>query len=198
MRTPFAFAWLFLAAITSTGCDLVKTDDTPASQTPASMTGKWETGVVDVRRDTTIQLPDDPTYASVQVSAVYHLETSMSLTDTDGDVRGRTYDSKSVDFEIGYVRRDGVVIREQDDERIAGGSFYTEAVYIAPTLTFASAPYYTGGNETEALTLDFSDGTATFERRGLEASVYLSRTGSREVRFAFANARPTFRRAPTS
>ncbi|HEX8385603.1 MAG TPA: hypothetical protein VF576_05445, partial [Rubricoccaceae bacterium] len=81
-----------LAALLVAGCDLVQpADDGPAGP-PASLTGFWSTGLLDVPFDTSFAVEGDPTYVSVEVDALFHVETTLSLNDTGGDVRGNARD----------------------------------------------------------------------------------------------------------
>lgn len=184
-----------LAAMLVAGCDLVQpSDDVPPAPAgpPASLTGTWATGPVDVAFDTTFAVESDPTYASVEVDALFHVNTVLALTDTEGDVRGQVRDPLTADGEVRYTRHDGVVVRSPfTNDRVGGTAGFIEAVYIAPTMTVTSD--YVGNREFDGLTLDFSSGTAVFVRR-LELPVTLSRLGSR--RFTLVrSAETTLRRA---
>ncbi|HEX8299480.1 MAG TPA: hypothetical protein VF594_10010 [Rubricoccaceae bacterium] len=192
MLTAFrpAFAAVLVLSFFVAGCDLVQPED---DGPPAALTGTWETGAVDVPLDTAFALDGDPTYASVQIDAVYRVQTSMRLTDTGGDVRGQVNDSRSATWEIGYVRHDGVVVRAPGEIRIGGGDDSIEAVYIAPTLTFTRAPFYDYTGEFEDLALDFSDGSTTFVRQRLAVDIPLPRLQNRQVRLVAHDVTTTLR-----
>lgn len=195
MHTARPLSTLLLAAVIVAGCDLAQPtdDDTPApAGPPASLTGTWATGPIAVPFDTSFAVENDPTYASVEVGALFHVETTLTLTDTEGDVRGRYRDPLYADIEVRYTRHDGVVVRsESTNDRVGGTAGNLEAVYIAPTMTVTSE--YVANREFDGLALDFSDGTAVFVRR-LELPVTLTRLGGR--RFTLVrSAETTFRRA---
>jgi hypothetical protein len=183
------FCHAVLAAALLSGCDLAQ----PAADgPPASLSGTWATGTVDVPFDTSFALVGDPTYASVEVDAVYHVDAELRLTDTDGDVRGNVHDQHYAEVEVGYVRHDGVVVRDEyTDDRLGSASNDVEAVYVAPTLTITSVASYM--TEYVGLALDFSDGTAPMARR-LTLPVRLGRLGERVVRVVRPGVATTFRK----
>ena len=187
------------AAMLVAGCDLAQSDDGPPAPAgpPATVTGFWSTGQRVVPFDTTFAVEGDPTYASVEVDALFHVETTLSLTDTGGDVRGNAYDRLTAGGEVRYRRHDGVVVRDTfTDDRLGGAGDRIEAVYVAPTLTVTGVGSYLLYTDFVDLQLDFSDGTAVFARR-LELPVTLRRLGSRRVTLV-RTAETTFRLAQPS
>ncbi len=179
------------------GCDLVQPADDGTSGPPATVTGFWSTGPIDVRFDTTFAVEGDPSYASVEVDALFHVETTLSLTDTGGDVRGNAHDRLTAGGEVRYRRHDGVIVRDGfTDDRLGGAGDLIEAVYVAPRLTITSVGSYLFYTDFVDLTLDFSDGTAPFARR-LELPVTLRRLGNRRVTLV-RSAETTFRRATSN
>ena len=188
----FAQALGCVTLLVLAGCDLVQPTDDAPSGPPASLTGTWVTGPIDIAIDTSFAVEGDPTYASVEVDALFHVQTTLSLTDTGGDVRGQYRDPLSADIELRYTRHDGVVVQsETTNDRVGGTAGNLEAIYIAPTMTVTSE--YVANDEFDGLTLDFSNGSAVFGRR-LELPVTLSRLGGR--RFTLVrSAATTLRRA---
>lgn len=174
-------------------CDLLQpTDDGP----PATMTGQWTTGAVEIPVDTTLVFDSHPTYASAEFRAVVRARTTLTLTDNAGDVRGRLEDRLSSQGEIRYRRHDGVVVTDPfATDALGGASDRIEAVYVAPTLTVTSVGSYLLGSHFVNLALDFSDGTARMPRR-FTVPVMFHRAGPEGVLRVVGAGEVTFRRAP--
>lgn len=190
MRTIRPLLLLAALAAVVAGCDLIEppTNDGP----PASMNGTWSTGDVEVTLDTTFALAGDPTYQSVQIVAEYSLNSELDLEDTAGDVRGYVRDYQWASVEIGYLRHDGVTVRDVTEANALGdGSSPVEAVYVPPRLTLTGFLYPM--NDFAGLALDFSDGTARMSRR-LAVPVRLGRLDQRLVTLVRPSFGTTFRR----